>query len=175
MNDRLVWNTGWRIRKFKDPDGKVAETSVSGNDMNALSPYADDKIDGNLTLDIGYQTLIDLIAGTGTGRPWDNANAHIGIGDGTAPVEPGQTGLQGTNKTFRPMDATWPHRMGRTCVWRATFGPGDAEYVWAEFVIANGSDETAICLNRKVKVREAKPPGETWVMDLEMIFGKVEG
>ncbi len=159
-SDRVRWDTRWTITKYKAGDSE---------------PYAKDEIDGNLTLDEGYQLLIDLIAGTGAGSPWDNSHAHIGVGDGTEPSAPGQTGLLGANKTYKPMDATWPRRTGKSCIWRATFGPGEAEYPWVEFTIANGPDDSAVNLNRKVNPREAKPPGETWAMELEMIFGKTEG
>ena len=175
MNDSIAWDTRWHICKFKDPSGEIAKASRAGADIESFRPYADDTIEGNLTLDKGFQLLIDLIAGTGVGNQWDSAHAHIGIGDDSTPAEAGQTGLLGANKTFRPMDSTWPRRIGKTCAWRATFGPGDAEYIWAEFVISNGSDDTAVCLNRKVKIREAKPPGETWAMELDIRYGRTEG
>lgn len=170
--DRVVWKARWDIRKFKDPDGRVAQASMSGADVRTLGPCAHDTIEDNCTLSAGCQHLIDLIAGTGVGVPWDNTHAHIGVGDDDTPAEPAQTGLLGANKTYRPMDATYPQRMGRTCYWRATFGPDDAVHRWAEYSIANGFDESAVHLNRKVQVRGDKLQGDTWVMDLEILFGK---
>ena len=169
-SDMVSWATHWDIYKFRDPDGAVERASKAGADVLALEPYAHEQIDGNCTLDEGRMLLIDLIAGTGSGVPWDATHAHLGIGDGAAPAEPSQSGLTGANKAFAPMDATWPQRMGATCTWRATFGPNDANFLWNEGTIINGSDDSAVCLNRKVHNRGMKFAGETWIMGLAVKF-----
>lgn len=172
MIDCASMKVRWGVSKFRDPDGRIARASMEGADISVLGPYARDTILDNCTLNIGYQNLIDLIAGTGPGVPWDGEHAHIGIGDGKEPALPDQTGLLGANKTYRPMDATYPQRAGRTGYWRATFGPDDGNHLWAEYAVANGPGEGAVHLNRKVQVRHEKLQGDTWVMDLEILFGK---
>ena len=170
MNNTVMCGTTWDIYTFADASGDIARASRAGADVLELGPHEHDTIEGNLTLDEGLQLFIDLIAGTGPGNPWDNAHAYIGVGDGDTPAEASQTGLQGANKSFKPMDAGWPQRVGRECTWRATFGPDDANFVWAECTIANGSDDSAVNLNRRVEHRGAKKPGDTVVFGMTVKF-----
>lgn len=171
MNRGVSHRTTWDIYTFNDPDGLVARASRAGSDISDLGPCDHDTIDGNLTLDGGLQLMIDLVAGTGSGNAWDNAHAHIGVGDGDTSVDASQAGLQGVNKSFKPMDATYPQRTGRECVWRATFGPEDANFEWKEYTITNGSDETAVSLNRRVERRGPKLPSDTVVYSMTVKFG----
>lgn len=171
MSNGVMCGTTWDIYTFDDPDGEIARASMNGADMGTLGPYTHDTIEGNLTLDEGLQLIIDLVAGTGPGNAWDNAHAHIGVGDGDAPVDAAQTGLMGANKSYKPMDATYPQRTGRVCVWRATFGPEDANFEWNEYTIANGPDDTAVNLNRRVERDGPKRPGNTVVYSVTVRFG----
>ena len=171
MNNRIMCGTTWDIYTFEDSDGEIAKASKAGAEIRDLGPCTHDTIEGNLTLDEGLMLMVDLIAGTGVGNPWDNAHAHIGVGDGDTPVDAAQTGLMGANKCFKPMDATWPQRTGATCVWRATFGPEDANFTWNELTIANGPDDMSVNLNRRVEQRGAKRPGDTVVFGVTVKFG----
>lgn len=163
--------TTWDIYTFNDPTGRIARASQAGTDVSVLGPCEHETIDGNLTLDEGVRLMVDLVAGTGPGNAWDFAHAHIGVGDGDAPTEASQTGLMGANKAYKPMDATYPQRTGNVCVWRATFGPDDANFVWNEYTIANGPDDTAVNLNRRAEQRGPKRPGDTVVFGVSVKFG----
>lgn len=163
--------THWDIYTFADPDGKIARASRAGAGICDMGPCQHDIIEGNLTLNEGLQLFIDLVAGTGHGNAWDNAHAHIGVGDGDAPTEAAQTGLMGGNKSYKPMDATWPQRTGMECTWRATFGPEDANFEWNECTIVNGPDDSAVNLNRRVERRGMKRPGDTVVFGVTVKFG----
>jgi hypothetical protein len=171
MSKDAMYGIRWDIYTFRDADGEIAHASESGEDVCGLGPCVHDSIDGNLTLDEGLTLIADLIAGTGTGNPWDNAHAHIGVGDGVVPADAAQMGLMGANKLYKPMDATYPQRAGRVCTWRATFGPDDANFPWSECTIANGPDDTAVNLNRRVEQRGAKRPGDTVVFGVSVKFG----
>jgi hypothetical protein len=170
QSDGMALGIAWDLYKYKDPDGRIAQSGKAGADELGLALYDHEHIEGNCTLNEGLQLLVDLIAGTGPGERWDNEHAYIGIGDGDAPASPEQTGLMGTNKAFAPMDETYPQRAGFVCTWRATFGPGMGTFTWNEGVITNGPDDTATCLNRKVQYRGPKLSDDTWIMSLKMEF-----
>lgn len=93
---------------------------------------------------------------------FSNANARLGIGDGTTAPDPAQTDLQGTNKTFKAMDATFPTISGATITFRATFGPTEANHGWDEFCATNAATAaTGTMLNRGVQDLGTKDGG-TW-------------
>lgn len=148
--EKPIWKVKWVVEKYngkKHPDNlyEVVETR------------------GNLLLNEGINELWKLVANL-TATPFDNANAYIGVGDSNTAEDASQTGLQGINKTYRPMDAGYPEVDGQTIIFQATFGENDANYDWYEFTIINGSDDTAVNLNRKVQDSGRKAQGTIWVL-----------
>jgi len=126
---------------------------------------------GNVALNEGLQLLADIIAGIDTtSNKWDNSNAYLGVGDSSTAEDASQTGLQGTNKTFKGMDDGYPSRSGQTLEWRATFESGDANHDWKEFTVVNASDDNGTNLNRKVADKGTKSSGETWTLSLQITF-----
>ena len=176
ISERIGWLAKWRIDRWSDPDGFVAaqlQGGISTDQLRHRCPeryLGFDEWNANVALNEGLQLLIDLIAGTGTGNPWSNSYAYLGVGDGTTAEDATQTGLQGANKTYKAMDAGYPQRSGQSCEWRATFGASDANYNWQEFTIANGNSDTAVNLNRKVANKGTKSSGETWTLSLTITF-----
>jgi hypothetical protein len=176
IHEKVSWKTVWSISKFKDPDGTIASMLQQGANVEDVArqfPEAflgEERFEGNIALNEGLQLLIDLIAGTGTGTPWNAANAYLGVGDGTTAESADQTGLQGTNKQYKPMDSGYPQRTNQTCEWRATFGADDANFAWNEFTVANGNSDAAVNLNRKVVSKGTKSSGETWTLSLQITF-----
>jgi hypothetical protein len=176
IKDKVSWRSVWRIAKFKDAYGVIEDMLRKGaavEDVMRSFPEAFigiDEFEGNVALNEGLQLLIDLIAGTGTGTKWDNTNARLGVGDSNAAESADQTGLQGTNKTFKAMDTGYPTRTNQTCEWRATFGPNDANYHWYEYTVVNAADDTGQNLNRKVADKGTKSIGETWTLSLQITF-----
>jgi len=174
--DKVGWKSLWTISKFKDEDGVLAEMLRGGariEDVVRQFPEAflgEESFEGNIALNEGLQLLINLIAGTGTGNPWNATNAYLGVGDGTTTEDATQTGLQGTNKQYKAMDSGYPTRTNQTCEWRATFGATDANFAWNEFTVANGNSDTAVNLNRKVVSKGTKASGETWTLSLQITF-----
>jgi hypothetical protein len=61
---------------------------------------------------------------------FDNANAHLGVGDGTAVFAKTQTDLQGVSKARKAMHATYPQRAANVLTFQATFGTAEANFVW---------------------------------------------
>jgi hypothetical protein len=123
-------------------------------------------IPGNILLNEGINLLWTLACG-GSGTPWNSANAYIGVGDGTTAEAATQTGLQGTNKAYKAMDAGYPtYGSNQQAKWQSTFGTADANFTWNEITVANGSDDTAVNLNRKVQNLGTKASGTTWIAQL---------
>lgn len=152
ISELAKWKPKWTIEKYD-------------KDMNL---YDKEEIDGNLLLNEGITSLLTLLIG-GSETPFNNANAYIGVGDGTNAAIATQTGLLGTNKTYRPMDATYPQVNGQTVTFRATFGPNDGNHNWREFTVANGLSDSAKNLNRKVEsALRTKANPDTWVIQLQI-------
>lgn len=175
--DKISWKAKWRIDKFKDPEGEIANALQAGMSMaNAVRLYAEafictEEFEANIALNEGLQVLIGLIAGIGSETAWNNANAYLGVGDSNAAENATQTGLQAaTNKLWKAMDATYPQRTNQMCDWRATFGSADANYAWEEYTVVNASSDTGKNLNRKCSSKGTKASGESWVLSLQITF-----
>lgn len=145
------WQPRWKIEKY-----------------NALGElYAVEEFAGNKLLAEGVTAMWELIAGIG-GTPFNNAHSYIGVGDGTTEASAEQTGLQGANKLYKPVDPTYPQISNQTITYRATYGPGEAAFSWQEFTIANGNSDSAINICRKVENHSTKPSADTWVVSLSI-------
>jgi hypothetical protein len=92
----------------------------------------------NLSANAGLQLEADLLIGAG-GTVFNNANAHIGVGNGTTAVSAAHTDLQGASKLRRAMNATFPSRSGQTLTFRSDFASGDANYAWEEMAVFNAA------------------------------------
>lgn len=169
--------TKTRVFKFVDPKREVYRASVSGRAIEELEEEFSEyfvkkkRILGNIFLNEGINFIWSIVCGASGLTPFNNANAHIGVGDGTASASPSQTGLQGVNKCYRPMDTGYPiYGSEQKAIFRATFGADDANFTWNEWTVANGNSDTAINLNRKVESLGTKVQGSTWVLEVQLIM-----
>jgi len=143
---------GWSIEK-------VADTGIFEKPSLLVVP-------GNILLNEGINLMWTLACG-GSGTPWNAANSYIGVGDGTTAADATQTGLQGTNKAYKVMDAGYPtYGTAQRAVWQSTFTGTEANFSWQEITVANGSSDTATNLNRKVQNLGTKASGTTWIAQL---------
>lgn len=103
---------------------------------------------------------------------YNNANAYIGVGNGTTAFATSQTDLVGTS-IKKGMASGYPTRTGTpatTLTFRANFGTAEANFTWNEWGIFNGSGAgTAgptgvVMLNRKVESPNlgTKTSAEVW-------------
>lgn len=92
---------------------------------------------------------------------YNNANAYLAAGDGTTAFAATQTDLQGTNKTRKAMDATYPTRSTNVLTFRSTFATGDANYAWEEWGVFNASSGGTM-LSRKVEALGTKASTQSW-------------
>lgn len=152
VSEHARWQPKWTIEKYN------AEMKL----------YDVEHIEGNLLLNEGISSLLTLLIG-GSETPFNNANAYVGVGDGTTEAAPNQTGLLGENKSYAQMDATYPQVSGNAVTFRATFGPTSGNHAWREFTVSNGNSYTAKNLNRKVETAQRfKVEPDTWVIQLQV-------
>ena len=107
----------------------------------------------------------DLIAADIIGEAvteFNNANAHIGVGDSTTAFAVAQTDLQAaTNKLRKAMDATYPTRSGNVLTFRSTFATSEANFAWQEWAVFNAA-AAGTMLNRKVESLGTKFSTQSW-------------
>lgn len=156
LHDHIRYQTRWQIRKYADDAayalGQAFEEAI---------------IDGNLLLNEGIQTVLDLAIGA-AGTAYNNANAQLGVGDSSTAEAATQTDLQAlSNKTWKAMEASYPSRVNQTITFRSVFGSADANYAWNEFSVRNGATADKN-LNRKVSAQGTKASGQTWTLDLSI-------
>ncbi|KKN32733.1 hypothetical protein LCGC14_0810770 [marine sediment metagenome] len=101
----------------------------------------------------------DIIGGAIT--EFDNANAHIGVGDGTGVFAKAQTDLQGASKFRQPMVATYPQIATNVLTFRAVYATGDANFAWEEWGVFNAVAGGTM-LNRKVESLGTKASSQSW-------------
>jgi len=160
--EKIKFKALWTIEKFRG-DYKSREEAIKVEGK----PYEVLKFEGNVLLNEGIQQILDDICGLATVTKWDNANARVGVGDGTIAEDPTQTGLQGVNTAYVGMDAGYPSRSAQTVTFRGTFDGATGNFAWEEVTVDNGS-VALINLNRKVQSLGTKASGTTWVLTLEL-------
>jgi len=162
LADRMFEKAKWRIEKFHG-DYKTEEEAYEAEGK----PYEVLEFEGNVLLNEGIGEIEDTFSGLGTPTKFDNTNAYIGVGDGTAAAAATQTGLQGTNKTYKAMEASYPSRSGQEVTWKSVFGDSDGNHGWQEFTVANSGSDAGKNLNRKVSDKGTKSGG-TWTIQLKI-------
>lgn len=167
-HDAVRWRCHTRIQKYR-------------GDSTDLADLIDTvEVDGNLLMyggaSVQWQTLIGN--GTGTGGQaltyFNNGNAHLAVGDSATAEAATQTDLQAaSNKLRKAMDSTYPLHTDATTsgaasvVFRSTFGTSDANWVWNEWGIFNGSSGGRM-LNRKVASLGTKTSAATWQLTVTL-------
>jgi hypothetical protein len=161
------------VVKFRDPSGRVAELLESGASIkDTIKLFKElligtQRVKGNVFLQEGINFIWRAITGQ-TGLTYFRNNSCIGVGDGTVEENPSQTGLTGTNKTYKQVDSGYPVVSGTQVTFRATFGPSDAVHAWQEWTVANGCSDDAVNINRKVANLGVKSNDATWVLEVTL-------
>jgi len=96
----------------------------------------------------------------GAAALYDNANAYIGVGNGTTAFSAAHTDLQGASKLRKAMDATYPQAASGVMTFRSTFATGDANFAWEEWGVFNAS-AAGTMMNRVVQNNGTKASTET--------------
>lgn len=99
---------------------------------------------------------------------FDNANAHLGVGDSTTAFAKAQTDLQaGANKLRKAMNATYPTRATNVITFQATFGTSEANFAWQEWGVFNASSAGDM-LSRKVESLGTKTSAQSWQLEVDI-------
>jgi len=169
--DKGMMEKKWIIRRYNSYqdylDGKLPDKIIdaTGKELPGESVFYH-----NVLLSEGITEMLNLLTGLGTPTAFSNASAYLGVGESTTAADATQTGLLGTTVTYKPMETGYPTISGGTVTWRSVFDGVSANNAWQEFTVANGSDNTAVNLNRKVDDQGTKASGQTWTLDLEITW-----
>jgi hypothetical protein len=88
-------------------------------------------------VNLARDMIAEAIIGGSTYTAFNNANAHLGVGNSNAAFSAAHTDLQGGSTSRRPMDATFPSRAANVVTWQATWGTGEANFDWQEIGFFN--------------------------------------
>jgi len=156
----IQWKAKWTVEKYH------------GDDVTGV-PYEVVEREGNLLMYGGASAVWDTLTGAGNVTAFNNANAHIGVGNGTTAAAATQTDLQGASKVRKAMDATYPlHTDGTdaaagTVTFRSTYGTADANFQWYEWGVFNASTAGRM-LNRKQEDLGSKTSASTWTFSVSL-------
>ena len=101
--------------------------------------------------------------------PFNNANAHIGVGNGVTVFSAADTDLTGASKARKAMDATFPTRAANVVTYRSTFATADANFAWDEAGSMNAAT-AGVMQTRVVSALGTKTSSATWQMTLTVTF-----
>lgn len=120
----------------------------------------------NLSRDI----IADKVSGGATYNAFNNANAHLGVGDSTDAFDAADTDLQApTNKDRQPMEATYPSRVTTVLTARAVWGTTEGNFAWEEWGFFNAST-AAQMFSRKVEALGTKTSAASWQLTTTHTF-----
>ncbi len=93
---------------------------------------------------------------------FNNANAHVGVGDSATVFSAAHTDLQAaSNKLRKAMEATYPQRSGNVLTFRSLFGTSEANFAWNEWGLFNAA-AAGVMASRKVEVLGTKASSQSW-------------
>jgi len=112
---------------------------------------------------VGRNFLAASMIQDGPPTPFNNANAHLGVGDSNTAFAATQTDLQAaTNKVRVGMDVGFPTIDANELTLQATFGTDVGNFTWLEWATFNAST-AGIMFNRKVENNGTKTAGQIWI------------
>ena len=124
-------------------------------------PLREKVLGRNLALETGSDHILNVYAGiTGTGMT--NANALLGVGDGTAAADRADTDLTGLSISYKAMSPSYPQMVDHAMVWRAVFiDEAESRFEWCEAVLKDTAG--GVCFNRCLfDTPETKVSGYVW-------------
>lgn len=168
VEEHANWQMKARLSKYAEDITPFAEEGNEAEFHKLYKPYEVIEIEDNCLLNTGIDKMWDLVTGVVSGAThiYDNAAATIGVGDSATAAVATQTDLQAaTNKTYKAMEAGYPTSTTQKATFKSSFGSGDANYAWAEWVVKQAT--SAVCLNRKVEALGTKASG-TWTLEVDL-------
>jgi hypothetical protein len=117
--------------------------------------------------DLGKARTAALFAGEAV-TALNNANAFLGVGNGTTAFSAAHTDLQGASKAREAMDATFPTRAANVLTYKATFEAADAQFAWEEWALFDASTSGTM-ISRKVEAHGTKG-ADDWAFTVTITF-----
>jgi hypothetical protein len=114
------------------------------------------------TTTAGRDALVRSLVGLFTPL-FNNANAHLGVGNSSTAFSAAHTDLQGASKARKAMDATYPTAPANVITAVSTFASADANFAWEEVGFFNASSAGTM-FSRLVQAMGTKASGSTWVL-----------
>lgn len=111
----------------------------------------------------GRDFIAAAIINDGPPTFFTNANARIGVGNGTTVFSAAHTDLQGASKVRVGMESTYPQIATNALTFRSEYGTAVGNFDWEEWGVFNAASE-GVMLNRKVESLGTKAAGSTWVL-----------
>lgn len=161
----IAWRSYWVLEKRRG--NWSDEDIVSGR---APLPYESRGDAGNTIVWKGSSCIWELFIGTGNVTEFDNANAHIGVGDLSDWQGFAATDFIATNKAKRPMLSGYPVVGSEGLVtFRASFPDGVAEFFWNQAGIFNADTfGSGDMLNIRESAYGTKPADVTWTFEIRV-------
>jgi hypothetical protein len=168
-HDPVQWRCRWRVAKYHPGDYKAG-----------AAPFEVIDREGNLLVYGGASALWECLIGNGTATAgaaltfFNNANAHIGVGDSTTAAAATDTNLvAATNVLRKAMDTGYPTHTDATTAgaqdisFRSVFAGTEANFAWNEWGLFNAATGGRM-LNRKVEALGTKASGSTWTFTVTL-------
>ena len=123
--------------------------------------------------DIFRDFLGQIAIGEGTPVIYNNANAHIGVGDSGASLDAvsvkTQTDLLGTNKLRKPMRVGYPTRANNVLTFSCRFEESEALWNFLEMAVFNAAiGGIMMCRFDPGETTQPKPGNEIWDYTVEI-------
>lgn len=169
MHELAVWKCHIQVAKFW------------GDWEPGAEPYEVNEYDGNLLMYGGVSVIWECLEGLGTATAgqaltyFTNANAAIGVGNGTGAVVATGTNLLGASRLRKGMGAGYPEHTDGTALanntvrYRSTFDTSEANFAWEEAGVFNSvTDATGRMLNRKLQSMGTKTNTSSWQITFDI-------
>ena len=162
-DEPLAWKVHARVDKYNGPDADAR--ALAGDEPDEVT-----ESDGNLLTTAGLDKLTKCITVASTTPVYDNTNSRIGVGNSATAALIGDVDLNAAagsaNRQFETMQATFPTQVNGVMTFKVIFTTGEANFVWNEWGIDNGSTVTttvvAPLLNHKVTALGTKTSASAW-------------
>ena len=165
-SDKGQWKCRARLEKRKGDINQCSTPEARRRFLEQTKPYEVIESEGNLLLNEGIDAMWTLICG-GAETVYSNANARIGVGNGTTAAAAGDTGLVGASTAFKAIEAGFPtFGSSQKATFKSSFGDTEANFAWNEWTIDNGATPNKN-LNRKVESLGTKSTG-TWTLEVSI-------
>jgi len=159
--EQANWHMKSKLLKYEEDITPYQESGNEAEFHNLYTPYEVIEQEHNCLLNTGIDRIWDLVAGDSAAH-FDNSNATIGVGNSDTAAQATDTDLIGASKTYKAMEATYPTSTTQKITFKSSFGSGDANYDWEEWVV-----KCSVCLNRKVESLGSKTTG-TWTLEVDI-------